>query len=256
MKRTIQTLAFFSEAGSGANVAGDGAKVGLPDGNAGKQPETVKTDGAKQLPKKAESDGAKRQPEARDADGKSGPAGTDDAEQAKNGPAEAGGAERAESASAEAPDADGEKKEAASVIDAGGLLRKAALAARMKAAETTARRWEREAEALKEIYPDFSLEQALRGDEGFAALLKAGAPVRLAYEAAHLETILGTAMRYAAREAGRRMARSMAADANRIREMPVLDRAASMTKKDVASLTEKEIMKILRQVSDGKKVVF
>jgi hypothetical protein len=36
----------------------------------------------------------------------------------------------------------------------------------------------------------------------------------------------------------------------------VLDRAASVTKKDVGSLTEREIMKILRQVGNGEKVTF
>ena len=140
--------------------------------------------------------------------------------------------------------------------DGDELLRKAALAARNRAAARTARLWEREADALKATYPGFSLEKALREDEGFTALLKAGAPVRLAYQAAHLEEILGAAMRYAAKEAGRRMARAMAADAARVRETPVLDRATGVTKKDVASMTEQVILKILRKVGNGEKVVF
>lgn len=136
------------------------------------------------------------------------------------------------------------------------VLRKAALSARFQAAQATARRWEQEAEAVKEIYPGFSLEKALREDKGFSALLRAGVPVRLAFEAANLEKIVGAAMRYAAEAAGRRTIQSIRAGTRRVRENPALDRAASVTKKDVGSLTEREILKILRQVGNGEKVTF
>lgn len=136
------------------------------------------------------------------------------------------------------------------------VLRKAALSARFQAAQATALRWEQEAEAVKEIYPGFSLEKALREDKGFSALLRAGVPVRLAFEAANLEKIVGAAMRYAAEAAGRRTIQSIRAGTRRVRENPALDRAASVTKKDVGSLTEREILKILRQVGNGEKVTF
>ena len=86
----------------------------------------------------------------------------------------------------------------------------------------------------------------MRSDKGFVSLLKAGVSVRLAFEAANLEKIIGAAMRYAAGNAG----------GGRVRENPVLDRAASVRKKDVGSLTDREIMKILKQVSNGEKITF
>ena len=133
---------------------------------------------------------------------------------------------------------------------------KAALAARLKAAQAAADRWEQEAEELKQIYPFFSLEDAMRTDKGFVSLIRAGVPVRLAFEAANLEKILGAAMRYAAGAAGKRLAQSLRAGAGRVRENPVLDRAASVRKKDVGSLTEREILTILKQVGNGERVTF
>ncbi len=136
------------------------------------------------------------------------------------------------------------------------VMRRAALAARLKAAQTAADRWEKEAEELKQIYPFFSLEDAMRTDKGFVSLIRAGAPVRLAFEAANLEKILGAAMRYAAGAAGKRLVQSLRAGAGRVRENPVLDRAASVRKKDVGSLTEREILTILKQVGNGERVTF
>ena len=136
------------------------------------------------------------------------------------------------------------------------VLAKAALAARIKSARATADRWEKEAEDLKQIYPFFSLEQSMRSDRGFVSLLRAGVPVKLAFEAANLKKILGAAMRYAAGTAGKRTVQSILAGGSRVRENPVLDRAASVRKKDVGSLTDREIMKILKQVSNGEKVTF
>ncbi|MBQ6065254.1 MAG: hypothetical protein IJK89_00395 [Clostridia bacterium] len=160
------------------------------------------------------------------------------------------GAERAEgeARNEETPEENNEGSE--------DVMRKAALAARLKAAQAAADRWEQEAEELKRIYPFFSLEDAMRNDKGFVSLIRAGAPVRLAFEAANLEKILGAAMRYAAGAAGKRLAQSLQAGAGRVRENPVLDRAASVRKKDVGSLTEREILKILKQVGNGERVTF
>ncbi len=141
-------------------------------------------------------------------------------------------------------------------VDFREVLSRAALTARIRAAEAAAARWEKEAEDLKQIYPFFSLEHSLRADRGFVSLLKAGVPVRLAFEAANLEKILGAAMRYAAGTAGKRTVQSILAGTGRVRENPVLDRASSVRKKDVGSLTDREIMKILQQVSNGEKITF
>lgn len=128
-------------------------------------------------------------------------------------------------------------------------------AARMAGKRLTAG-WEKEAEEMKNIYPSFSLADEMKGNEKFGMLLKAGIPVRLAFEAANLEKIMGAAMKYAADYAGRKTAASLRGSGNRIQENSVLDRASSVTRKDVNALTEQDIIRIINEVSKGAKISF
>ena len=115
--------------------------------------------------------------------------------------------------------------------------------------------WERQAQELKEIYPDFSLSGEVL-NEDFAQLLKAGVSVRKAYEAANIENILGSAMHYAAATAGRKTAQSIRTSSARVQENSILDRAASKKSTNVNLLTEKDIMKILDEVKKGTRISF
>lgn len=223
MKQTRLNLCFFGE---GAAEGADQAAADTAD-RAGTGAQATETTGA-----------------GKNAGGDGGKASTADGPQAEK---------PEQSAKQPEPAEPSEKSDEAYFREA---LSKAALAARIKAAEAAAARWEKEAEDLKQIYPFFSLEQSMRSDRGFVSLLKAGVSVRLAFEAANLEKILGAAMRYAAGTAGKRTVQSILAGASRVRENPVLDRAASVRKKDVGSLTDREIMKILQQVSNGERVTF
>ncbi len=115
--------------------------------------------------------------------------------------------------------------------------------------------WEKQAQKLKEIYPDFDLSKAVYQTD-FAQLLKAGVSVRKAYEAANIESILGSAMHYAAATVGRKTAQSIRMSSARVQENSVLDRAASKKSTNVNLLTEKDIMKILDEVKKGAKIRF
>jgi hypothetical protein len=132
----------------------------------------------------------------------------------------------------------------------------AAFAGRTARAREIAAAWETEAKALKEIYPDFDLRKEARENTAFSELLQAGVSVRRAYEAANLEAILGAALGYAARTAGSKAAMSLRSQAQRVQENSVLDRAPSVRRKDVNSLTQKDILKILDEVSRGAKIKF
>ena len=116
--------------------------------------------------------------------------------------------------------------------------------------------WEESAEALRSIYPGFDLRKEARENGEFKRLLQAGVSVRRAYEAANLEAILAEAMRYAVRTAGKKTAESMRSQYGRVQENSVLDRAPSLNKKDVESLTKADILKILDDVSRGAKIKF
>lgn len=115
--------------------------------------------------------------------------------------------------------------------------------------------WEKQAQSLKEIYPDFSLSKEVL-NEDFAQLLRAGVSVRRAYEAANIEGILGSAMHYAAATVGRKAAQSIRTSSARVQENSVLDRAASKKSTNVNLLTEKDILNILEEVKRGTKISF
>lgn len=129
-------------------------------------------------------------------------------------------------------------------------------ARRIARAEAVLAGWEREAAAMREIYPAFDLKAEISGHGDFSRLLAAGIGVRRAYEAAHLEEILSAAMRYAALRAGQRAAAAIEAQRARPQENPVSNRAAVRTATDVNSLTRGDILRILGEVSRGARITF
>ena len=118
-----------------------------------------------------------------------------------------------------------------------------------------AEKWEREALELKETYPSFDFGKEIKNGE-FERLLNAGVSLRKAYEAVNLESIISEAMRYATVLAGKKAAEALSRQAARPKENSVFDRASSLQHKDVASLTEKDIMRIISEVGKGAKITF
>lgn len=129
---------------------------------------------------------------------------------------------------------------------------------RMKNAEAEAvlASWRSEEQATREIYPSFSMRDEIINEPMFGTLLKSGVGVRRAYECVHLEEIIGSAIRYAVTDIGRRSALKPRLQSARPGENSVLDRAASVTRKDVNSLTDRDIRRILSEVSKGAKISF
>ena len=116
--------------------------------------------------------------------------------------------------------------------------------------------WTRQETALKALYPDFDLQASLTQNADFISLVKAGLPLRKAYEAANLEQILGSAMRYAALRGGQKTADFMRESGALVQENSVLDRASSLKTTDVNSLTQKDILRIIGEVNRGAKITF
>lgn len=128
----------------------------------------------------------------------------------------------------------------------------------LKNAETEAvlASWRREEQATREIYPSFSMKNELLKEPMFGTLLKSGVGVRRAYECVHLEEIIGSAIRYAVADIGRKTALNPSRAQTRPGENSVLGRAASVTRTDVNSLTDRDIKRILSEVSRGAKISF
>lgn len=157
-------------------------------------------------------------------------------------------------------EATSENAEATSADPTHGMLSgvRESVSQRLREAETNAvlESWRREEKATKEIYPAFSMQNELLHEPMFGALLKSGIGVRHAYECVHLREIIGSAIRYAVADIGRKTAVKTNPAPTRPGENSVLDRAASVTRTDVNSLTDRDIRRILSEVSKGAKISF
>jgi len=115
--------------------------------------------------------------------------------------------------------------------------------------------WLRQAQEAKELYPAFSMEEALR-EPRFRALLRGGADVRTAYEAVNVQRIIPAAMALAAKVVEGKLASSMAAASARPGENAALSRAASVVKADVSKLSRAQIEDVSRRVARGERISF
>ncbi len=107
-------------------------------------------------------------------------------------------------------------------------------------------------EELRQVYGGFSWRKEME-DPRFAALIGAGVSPRDAYEVIHREELMGAAMAYAARQAGEKMARSIASGA-RVSENG--GRGAAVSRTDPGGLTSEELSDIRRRVLRGEKIRF
>lgn len=135
------------------------------------------------------------------------------------------------------------------------ILRAAENAVRSKLTESISSYLNGESVKLREIYPSFDLKAEAEKHPELLALLSSGVSLRRAFETVNLENIMGTALRFAVMKAKSEAALSIHQN-NRVSEGPVADRAASVMRTDVNNLTEREIHKILSQVSKGAKITF
>lgn len=116
--------------------------------------------------------------------------------------------------------------------------------------------WAGQESALRELYPDFDLRAELRGNPVFGNLLLAGVPLGAAYETAHRDEVLGSAMAYAADRAREDVVRGIEAKGMRPLENGVQSESAAVSTVNVNALTSKDILKILKQVENGASVSF
>lgn len=124
-----------------------------------------------------------------------------------------------------------------------------------RAEENLSRYLSEESEKLREIYPSFSLENEMKNSPEFMHLLRSGVSLRRAFETVNLEKIMGSALRYAVMSAGKKTAETLR-NSKRVAENSLQDSASSVVHTDVNSLTGKDIMRILSEVSKGAKISF
>ena len=116
-------------------------------------------------------------------------------------------------------------------------------------------RWVQEADALKESFPNFDLNQEVQNPQ-FVAMLKKGVPVEHAFKVIHFDDIIQEAMRTTAVTQEQRIVDNVRARGMRPSENGVSQRSAFTVKDDVSKLTKKDRAEIARRVARGEKITF
>ena len=115
--------------------------------------------------------------------------------------------------------------------------------------------WQAEADALKDLYPAFSLEEEIENDR-FAAALQYGMSVRDAYQYAHFDEILSGAIQYTAEGVKNSMQANRARRSARPAENGTRSGAAALVKSDISKLTKQEMEDIDKRVLRGERIIF
>lgn len=115
--------------------------------------------------------------------------------------------------------------------------------------------WDREWEELRRLYPSFDLGIEARQPR-FLALLKAGIPIRHAYEVIHMEDIKAGIARTAAKDAEKQVVAGIRARGARPKENGTSGQSAFTVKEDVSKLTRKDRAEIARRVARGERITF
>ena len=115
--------------------------------------------------------------------------------------------------------------------------------------------WLKEAEALKEMYPNFDLAKELENEDFVNDLINSGKSMQHVYEAMHLQEILGGAIQTAVQKTREAVTNNI-----RSRGMRPPENGSRMgsvsVKKNVNDLTDKDIERIMARVRAGEIISF
>lgn len=113
-------------------------------------------------------------------------------------------------------------------------------------------KWQAEAEALKQSYPDFDLDEAMQNDM-FTYLLQSGNyPMETAYKASFAEQLAAKA----AANAEKAVTDNIKARGSRPTEAGASAAPAFAVKDDVSKLSDRDVLAVLSQISNGGRVTF
>jgi hypothetical protein len=117
------------------------------------------------------------------------------------------------------------------------------------------RKWNDEAEQLKQIYPSFDPAAELQNEQ-FARLLGLGVDMRTCYEITHKDDIIRGAMKYTADKTAEKVANSIIANGARPSENGLSSQAAAISTTDVNKLSRAQIEDIKRRAASGERIDF
>lgn len=115
--------------------------------------------------------------------------------------------------------------------------------------------WDREAEELKGIYPSFSIIDE-QSNEQFMKLLGAGVPMRTAYEVAHKDEIIHSAMQFTAQKTAEKVANSVRSNASRPSENGLSSNSAALGAVDINKLSKEQMEAYKQRALNGERIDF
>lgn len=119
----------------------------------------------------------------------------------------------------------------------------------------TFKRWDAEAEALKEAFPGFDLAQELQ-NETFTQSLNRGNDVRTSFFIAHMDEILSGSTQAAESRATHKTVENLKSRAARPAENAVSHQPAIIRKDDPSALSDKELFDVAERARRGEKIQF
>lgn len=124
-----------------------------------------------------------------------------------------------------------------------------------RAAQQQLQKWYAEAEGLKAEYPDFDFQTEAK-DPQFLSMLKAGVPVKHAYEVRHIDAIKNGVAKTTAQKTEKKVVEGIRAKGSRPTENGVSSQSGITIKSDVSQLTRKDRAEIARRVARGERIEF
>lgn len=113
----------------------------------------------------------------------------------------------------------------------------------------------RDAEALKQKYPNFDLNTETQNKD-FVSLIRAGVPLETAFMVIHKDEIIPAAMQYTAKQVEQKVVNNIRAGTQRPAEGAMGGQSATLVKSDVSQLTKADRKEINRRVARGEKIRF
>lgn len=135
------------------------------------------------------------------------------------------------------------------------LLQQQEMAVNRQKADAQLQQWTMEAEALKQSYPQFSLEEEAQNPE-FIRLLQAGTPMEHAYKVLHLDEILTDTRNVTAAYTQKQVTENIKARGQRPPEAGLNSNNAITYKTDVASMSKQDILEMARRAKRGEMISF
>lgn len=116
--------------------------------------------------------------------------------------------------------------------------------------------WKNQETEIQKTYPSFDLTKAFTENEDFKKMAMSGAPLLQAYRACYFDEITAGLVAAATKRAAKQAVDSMQGNVRRPHEGGMNSAGGTVSKKDVGSLTEKDIHDILKRVGRGEKISF